>query len=207
MTCSMIVRENGIGDGYVVRKVITFIRELGFDRKKLVLKSEQESSFKALLVRIAQRREGETVREHSPVRSSGSKCIFERSIKDVPGQIRSMRSVIEERINTEVSRSSNVLCWLVEFAALVISRYSVGHDGKTLYERLKDKKSNMFGFEFGDRVLIRRVPVSSKLAKLDSLWNAGVFVGYRSTTGEYMFDTPERAFETRALRRQPKEER
>ena len=44
----------------------------------------------------------------------------------------------------------------------------------------------MFGFEFGERVLFRRLPVSAKLAWLDSLWNIGVFVGYRSTTGEYM---------------------
>ena len=55
---------------------------------------------------------------------------------------------------------------------------------------------NVFGFEFGERVLFRRVPVSAKLAKLDSLWNIGVFVGYRST-----------AWKTRALRRQPEEER
>ena len=35
MTCSMIVREKGIGDGYVVRRVIAFTRELGYDGKKL----------------------------------------------------------------------------------------------------------------------------------------------------------------------------
>ena len=65
----------------------------------------------------------------------------------------------------------------------------------------------MFGFEFGERVLFRRVPVSAKLAKLDSLWNIGVFVGYRSTTGECMVVTPEGAWKTRTLRRQPEEER
>ena len=65
----------------------------------------------------------------------------------------------------------------------------------------------MFGFEFGERVLFRRVPVSAKLARLDSLWNIGVFVGYRSTTGEYMVVTPEGAWKTRTLRRQPEEER
>ena len=62
----------------------------------------------------------------------------------------------------------------------------------------------MFGFEFGERVLFRRVPVSAKLAKLDSLWNIGVFVGYRSTTGEYMVVTPEGAWKTRTLRSQKK---
>ena len=207
MTCSMIVREKGIGDGHVVRRVIAFIRELGYDGKKLVLKSDQESSVNAVLVRVAQKREGETFLEHSPLRSSGSNGIIERGIKDVQRHIRSMKSAIDERINTDLSGSSNVLCWLVEFAAFLINSYSVGHDGKTPYERLKGKKSNMFGFEFGERVLFRRVPVPAKLAKLDSLWNIGVFVGYRSTTGEYMVVTSEGAWKTRTLRRQPKEER
>ena len=54
VTCSMIVKEKGIGDGYVVRRVIAFIRELGCDGKKSVLKSDQESSVNAVLVRVAQ---------------------------------------------------------------------------------------------------------------------------------------------------------
>ena len=149
--------------------MIAFFRELGYDGKKLVLKSDQQSLVNAVSVRVAQKREGETFFEHSPVRSSGSHGIIERSVKDVHGQIRSMKSAIDERINTDLSGSSNVLCWLVEFAALLISRYSVGHDGKTPYERVKGRKSNMFGFESGERVLFRRVPVSAKLAKLDSL--------------------------------------
>ena len=109
MTCSMVVWEKGIGDGYVARRVIAFIRELGYDGKKFVLKSYQESSVNAVLVRVAQRREGETFLEHSPVRSSGSNGIIERGIKDVQGQIRYMKSAIDERINTNVSGSSNVL--------------------------------------------------------------------------------------------------
>ena len=57
------------------------------------------------------------------------------------------------------------MCWLIEFAAPLINRCSVDHDGKTPYERLKGKKSNMFGSDFGERVLFRREPVSSKLAQ------------------------------------------
>ena len=89
MTCSMIVKEKGIGDGCVVRRVIAFIRELGYVGKKLVLKRSGiihqrgfgESRSKS---------EGETFLEHSPVRSSGSNGIIERAIKDAQGQIRAM---------------------------------------------------------------------------------------------------------------------
>ena len=45
-------------------------------KKKLVLKCDQESSVNAVLVRVAQRREGETSIEHSPVKPSGSNGII-----------------------------------------------------------------------------------------------------------------------------------
>ena len=116
-------------------------------------------------------------------------------MKDVEGQVGSMKSAVE-RISTDVSGSSTVLS--------LIMRYSVGHDGKTPYERLQGTTSTVFGFELGEGMLFRRVPVSSKLALLDSLWNVGIFVGYGSTNGEY---TPEGARKTGTLRRQPEEKR
>ena len=74
---------------------------------------------------------------------------------------------------------------LVECAAILTNRYSVGHDGKTPYERLKGATTPTgLDLSFGETVLFRRVPVPSKLAKWDSLWN----VGCRFTIGECMVE-------------------
>ena len=90
MTRSMIVTEKGIGDGYVVRTVVAFVRELGNDNKKLVLKSDQESSVNAVLVRVA------TFLEQSPVRSSGSDGVIERKSADLPRSCAGWSNVLHD---------------------------------------------------------------------------------------------------------------
>ena len=67
----MIVKEKGIGDGYVVRRVIALSRELGDVGKKLVLKRSgimHQRGFGESRSKL----EEETFLEHSPVRSSGA---------------------------------------------------------------------------------------------------------------------------------------
>ena len=47
------------------------------------------------------------------------------------------------------------MAWLVEHAADVLSKYQVGDDGRTAYERLKGKKSQQETVEFGEKVHFR----------------------------------------------------
>ena len=42
------------------------------------------------------------------------------------------------------------------------------------------KQSRLIGLEFGEKVNFRRTAVGTRMAKLDSLWSDGVFLGYRS---------------------------
>ena len=43
--------------------------------------------------------------------------------------------------------------WLVEYAGFLVSRYTVGKDGKTPYERWKGNRSIKPTCEFGEKVL------------------------------------------------------
>ena len=56
------------------------------------------------------------------------------------------------------------MAWLVEFAAVLINRYEVGHDGKTPYERLRGKPSKLLGLEFGERLHFRRCRAAGRMA-------------------------------------------
>ena len=44
---------------------------------------------------------------------------------------------------------ARVLSWLVEFATVLVNRCEVGHDGKTLHERLRGKQSRLLGLDSG----------------------------------------------------------
>ena len=54
---------------------------------------------------------------------------------------------------------------MVEYASVLMNKYLVGKDGKTAFERLRGKKSKMLGFEFGESVHFRRIPLQSRTQK------------------------------------------
>ena len=118
-----------------------------------------------------------------------------------------MKSALDERVSMSLRGTSNILPWMVEFASVLVNRYLVGHDGKTAHERSRGKTSKMFGFEFGELVHFKRIATARRLGKLDSLWHKGVFVGYRSQSGEYMVANDEGTYKTRTVKRMPVEER
>ena len=78
---------------------------------------------------------------------------------------------------------------MVEFARTLVNRYDVGHDGKTPYERLRGRSSRLLELEFAELVNFRRTPARNRLAKLDSVWSDGVFLGYRAVSGEMIVGT------------------
>ena len=123
------------------------------------------------------------------------------------GQIRVLKDALETRLGVTVASNHNILAWVVEFAGTLINRYEVGHDGKTPYERLRGKSSRLLGLEFGELVNFRRTPVGNRLAKLDSLWSDGVFLGYKAVSGEMIIGTAAGVFRTRTVKRKALEHR
>ena len=129
----------------------------------------------------------------------------ERGVQTVEGQVRVLKDALEMRLETEILSNYNILAWLVEFAGTVVNRYEVGRDGKTPYERLRGKQSRLIGLEFGEKVNFRRT--GTRMAKFDSLWSDGVFLGFRSISGEVVVGTRDGVFKTRTVQRKAYEHR
>ena len=196
MIVSFLVQKKGAVDDSVIRRLLQFFRELGYQENKVVVRSDQESPMLA----VTERGEAQTISEHSPMRSSGSKGVVERAIKEVEYQVRTMKSAIDQSVKTDIGAESNILTWMIECAGVLINWYLVGKDGKAAYECLK-------GIGFAVTVMFRRVPLPGKLAKLESLWENGILAGYRAQSGEYMVICDNGVYKTRTIRRSPKEER
>ena len=97
--------------------------------------------------------------------------VIERAVKSIEGQTRVARSALEMRIGAKIEPEHAVMTWLIEYVSLLLNRYEVGRDGRTAYERNKNKSSKLMGLEFGECVMWRRRPVGSNLAKLAVLWD------------------------------------
>ena len=118
-----------------------------------------------------------------------------------------MRSALEERLGLKLNVKSTVWPWMAEYAALLLNRLEVGHDGKTSYERVKGKKAKVLGYEFGEKVLWRRKPINNRMGKLESMWEDGVYLGIKATTREIIIGNEKGIWKTRTARRRPFEER
>ena len=52
MTLSFLVREKGAADPYVVRRLMAFIKEVGHEGQRIVVKCDQESPIRALVDKL-----------------------------------------------------------------------------------------------------------------------------------------------------------
>jgi hypothetical protein len=189
MTLSMMVPQKGKED-YVVDRVIAFLEEVGCLHGDVVVKSDQESSIRSLVDSIGKlkviRGSGRWIPEHSPVGSSASNGIAERAVQSVQGQLRVIRLALEKRYGVEISAEHPIFAWALEFAAVVLNRCEVGHDGLTAYQRLKGKRVLMPGLEFGEGVIWKIDNRTGALGKLSSSWKSGVYIGVRCKSCEFV---------------------
>ena len=145
--------------------------------------------------------------EHSLVHSSRSNGVVERAMRIVQGQVRTMRSALEDRWGVQIGVDHPVWSWMMEYAGWILTRCQVGKDGRTAYERLKGKRAKIQGLEFGEGVLWKRKREGGPLGKLTCMWGDGVFLGVKGSIGEMIVGDSKGVWVTRTVRRKPLEER
>jgi hypothetical protein len=113
---------------------------------------------------------------------------------------------LEDRWGLHIDPAHPVVTYMADYCAYLLNRLEVGVDGKTGYERVKGKKANVLGIEFGEK-LLWKVRRKNKMAKLDPRWEEGVFVGVRRRSGEVWIATANGLKSARSVKRLPMETR
>ena len=205
MTMATAVPTKSTGK-FVVERVWAFMREMGIEHLDVIVKSDQEPAIKHLVDEIGRRKAeagGRWIRENSPVGSHASNGVVERGIQSVEGQVRVMKSALEGKWGLKIEAKHAVIPWIMEYAAHLLNRFEVGHDGRTAHERCKGKRAKSMGIEFGEGVLWKRKPVGGALGKLSVMWKEGVYLGVKGRTGEFVVGDEKGVWKTRTLQRTP----
>ena len=135
MIMSSVAPVKGTRDDFVAKRVRAFIRELGLEHVTLTLKGDQEPAIQDVMNEVARiRKPAATLIEEAPVGESQSNGVIERGVQTAEGQIRVLKDALEARIESKIPAQHNLIAWLVEFAAVLVNRYEVGHDSKTPHE-------------------------------------------------------------------------
>ena len=196
---------------YIAKRIMAFLKEVGCEMGDLTVKTDQEPAIKTIVEDVAKMRAaaggGRYVEENSPVGSSASNGVIERYVQTIQQMVRVLRSALEFRWGVKLSTMHAVVPWMVEYAALLVNRFEVGHDGKTAFERCKGKKAKMLGIEFGEAVLWKRKPAGGALGKLTCMWEDGVYLGVRGRSGEIIVGDKKGVWKTRTVQRKPVQDR
>jgi hypothetical protein len=210
MVMASVVPGKSTGQ-FMAKRVMAFFRECGHEFSEIIVKSDQEPAMMAIVTEIAKERAKKgakgTIPENSPRYSSGSNGVVERAIGSAVAQMRVMRSALEDRLEILLGSKHAAWAWMAEYGGYLLNRQEVGHDGKTSYERNKGKKGKVSGIEFFEGVLWKRKPSGGGLGKLAIMWNDGVFLGVKGTTGEFIVGDANGIHRTRTLTRKPEQER
>ena len=141
MIFSHVVPKKGASVAYCVSQAVRNLEYLGYP--KIVLKCDQEPAMLDLWNAVAKacKQTGvEILPEHSPVGESQSNGVIERAIQEVEGVVRTLKDQVEEKYQQRLQQDHPFLVWLIRHAGDLWSKYQLGVDGKTPYERLKGKK-------------------------------------------------------------------
>ena len=147
------VDMKGLGDAWIVKKLVKDIEEMG--RRDIILKTDGEPCMLALQRAMALLRPGLTKPENPPAYNPSSNGACEKAVQDVSGQIRALTLALETRLGLKIEEDHPVLDWIIPHAAYIVSKFAVGHDGMTPHERLTGRKWTRPMIELGEVVLAK----------------------------------------------------
>ena len=105
-----------------------------------MLKSDGERSIVAVIDETARRLGGKVISEKPPKGESQSNGAVEEAGKRVREITKVLKDMIEQRVGRNIKLEAHIMQWMVRWAAMLLSRYKVGSDGKTGFERRRGRK-------------------------------------------------------------------
>jgi hypothetical protein len=182
VTFANVVLAKGRDQEASVDLVASNLKKLG--HKKIILKADQEPAIVDLVNGVIDKRAEETLPEFSPVGDHRANGVAERAVQEVEDQVRTMKGALQRRLGVAIETSHPVMTWMIEHAAGLISRYLVGHDGRTAYQRHTGKKCREDIREFGESVLYKKR--FARKPSLQERWAIGTWIGKRWSTSEHV---------------------
>ena len=174
----------------------------------LILKSDGEPAIVAVREAIARFHGGQISPEQSATGESQSKGKAEVSGKVIRGMVKVFKDQLEYKTKMAIASSDTIMQWLVKWAAMIYSRFKVGADGKSLYERVRGRKCNVLVIPFGEKVMYRKLSeTGEKKGVMESDWDEGIWLGHAKQSNEILVGTEEGTVRAWAVKRLTEEER
>ena len=156
------------------------------------MKCDGEKSIVALRDAIASFHGGEVIPEGPAKGESQSNGLVEEAGKTVRGFTRVFKEQLEEKTNTKLEPDDVILQWMIRWAAMNTSRFLVGKDGRTGYERRRGRKCKSHALPIGEKVWYERIRKNKHQEhNLETEWFEGIWLGHNRASNETPIGTTE----------------
>ena len=108
----------------------------------------------------------------------------------------------------ELECNEAIVMWMVRWAALLVSRFLVGKDGRTAYERRTGRKCRVPVVPFGEKVWYKEIrETKDRKDKFSSEWNEGIWLGHQRSSNETLVGTTQGVVRAYSIKRREPEHR
>ena len=180
----------------------------GGDGSTLILKCDGERSIVAVRNAIAKYHGGRVIPEGPAKGESPSNGAIEEAGKTVREFTRVLKDQLEEKAKMQLKPDDTIVFWMVRWAAMLCSRYLVGKDGRTAYERRRGRRCKIPVVAFGEKVWYKKLrETKERKDKFQSEWEEGLWLGHARNSNEAVIGTREGMVRAYAIRRQDEDSR
>ena len=198
------VGRKGVGENremeWLIKSIVEETEEWGYRGQDMILKNDQEPSIEALAKAISDMRVGKTIPELAPRGESQANVKAEDAGRRVREYARVYKDQLEDRIQGIIEPGDPIMQWIIRWAGMVISRYVVGPDGKTAYERIRGRKCRTDVVKIGEKVLYRKLK-AARGGKVESDWEEGVWLGHNNRSSQVVIGTQDGVVAAWAVKR------
>ena len=138
---------------WVPNRMIKDINNMGYKDVKVQIKSDQEPAIVAVQEYIRLNRSSPTILTNSPVGESESNGRVENAIRRIQDKVRTLKEQVESEAGTSIEDMDGLMSWLVRWAGELVTKSSIGKDGKTAYERIRGQTCRRQIAQVGESVL------------------------------------------------------
>ena len=180
----------------------------GGEHGHIIMKTDGEAAIVALRDAVAKFHGGRVVPELPPRGHHQSNGLVEEAGKTTREYCRVLKLQIEGCSGYTLETTADLTQWLIRWAAMLISRYSIGRDGLTPIERRRGRPCRLPTCIFGECVWYRLIRVGeSGVDKFDTEWRKGVWLGHTRNSNEHVIGTAEGVLRAYSIKRLDPEER
>jgi hypothetical protein len=174
----------------------------------IILKSDGERSIVAVRDALARYHGGKVVPESPPKGESQSNGAIEEAGKTTREFVRVLKEHVEDHAKMKLECDDVVVMWMVRWAAMMVSRYLVGRDGMTAYERRRGRKCKLPVVSFGEKVWYKELRTGKERKnKFESEWQEGLWLGHSRESNEMIIGTKDGVIRAYAIKRKAADER